>query len=91
MKVDVSTGFKRTDADIAKAAINALEWDVTVPSERIQVTVEESRMTLTGSVDWWFQRDNAEKTVRRLMGVKNINNQITIKPEAEAKVKEVKT
>jgi len=38
---------QRTDAEIAKAAIHALEWDSLVPNNTIQVTVDNGIVTLT--------------------------------------------
>jgi len=92
LEVNIAAKFQHSDAELASAAVNALQWDVAVPEEHIQVAVEEGRVTLTGTVDWWYQRNNAEKTIRRLTGVKSVNNQIVIKqPKIEAKVKNVKT
>jgi osmotically-inducible protein OsmY len=83
-------GFsERTDADIARAAENALEWDVSVPRDRIKVTVEKGFLTLEGQVDWQFQKSAAEQAVQHLMGVKGVRNHITIKPKvAPTEVKE---
>ena len=83
-------GFsERTDADIARAAANALEWDVSVPRDRIKVTVEKGFLTLEGQVDWQFQKSAAEQAVQHLMGVKGVWNHITIKPRvAPTEVKE---
>jgi osmotically-inducible protein OsmY len=80
----------RTDADIARAAAMALEWDTNVP-DTVTVTVENGYVTLHGEVEWEFQRQAAERAVRSLMGVKGINNLITLKPrvsttEVKAKI-----
>lgn len=69
-----------SDTDIANAAINTLKWHAAIPEETIQVTVEEGCVTLTGIVDWWYQREKAEAAIRQLQGVREINNQITIRP-----------
>jgi osmotically-inducible protein OsmY len=75
-------GFsERTDADIARAAENALVWDVSVPSDRIKATVEKGFLTLDGEVDWQFQKSAAEQAVQHLTGVKGVWNHITIKPK----------
>jgi osmotically-inducible protein OsmY len=70
---------QRTDADIAKAAENALDWDISVP-EGIKVTVENGFLTLEGQVDWEYQRSAAERAVQYLTGVTGVVNEITIKP-----------
>lgn len=72
--------FKRTDTDIAKAAENALNWDVTVPSDALKVTVEGGWVTLDGNVNWQYQRANAEDDVRYLTGVRGVSNNINLKP-----------
>jgi osmotically-inducible protein OsmY len=83
-------GFsERTDADIARAAETALEWDVSVPRDRIKVTVEKGFLTLEGQVDWQFQKSAAGQAVQHLTGVKGVWNHITIKPKvAPTEVKE---
>jgi osmotically-inducible protein OsmY len=70
----------RTDTDIAGAVRHALEWDVFVPETRIRSTVSDGRVTLEGEVDYWNQRDDAEKAVRNLTGVRGVSNKIEIKP-----------
>jgi osmotically-inducible protein OsmY len=72
---------KRTDEDIARAAIDSLKWNVLVPSDRIKVKVSKGRITLEGTVHWQYQRSAAEKSVRKLVGVKGVTNLITVSPE----------
>jgi len=71
---------ERTDADIAAAAVRALEWNAVVPSDQIDITVSKGWVTLKGEVEWQFQRDEAERVVRNLMGVKAVTNLIAVKP-----------
>ncbi|MCZ7574328.1 MAG: BON domain-containing protein [Ardenticatenaceae bacterium] len=71
---------KRSDADIARAAVGALEWNAVVPHDRIKVTARQGYLTLEGDVDWQHQNTEAEDAVRNLMGVKDVINQITVKP-----------
>jgi osmotically-inducible protein OsmY len=71
---------KRLDADIAAAAIERLAWNASVPKDRVQVKVEQGWVTLTGQVDWWYQKDAAEADIRPLHGVIGVSNQMTIKP-----------
>jgi len=75
-------GFsERSDADIARAAETALDWDVSVPRDRIKVTEEKGFLTLEGEVDWQFQKSAAEQAVQHLTGLKGVWNRITIKPK----------
>jgi osmotically-inducible protein OsmY len=72
--------FVRSDEDIGGAAANALDWNVSVPYDRIKLRVENAAVTLSGDVDWWYQKDAAEDTVRRLRGVVQVRNHIMVKP-----------
>ena len=73
-----------SDADIAKAALNALDWNASVPRDQIKVLVEHGRVTLKGTVEYHFQKDAAETAVRNLKGVKGVFNTVAIKPRASA-------
>ena len=83
LQVKLPGSGERTDADIVRAAENALAWDVLVPRDRIKVTVENGVVSLEGEVESQYQRSSAEQAVHRLAGLKAIFNQITVKPEVE--------
>jgi osmotically-inducible protein OsmY len=78
VKVELPQAHRRNDADIAAAALNALAWNTYVPTDVIQVTVENGFVTLSGKVDWQFQRIEAEGTVRHLLGVRGVSNIIQL-------------
>jgi osmotically-inducible protein OsmY len=78
--IEVRTSDEHTDTAIARAAVNALRWDVSVPDDRIKVTVETGWLTLKGDLDWDYQRRAAEAAVRNLAGVRGISNLITVRP-----------
>jgi osmotically-inducible protein OsmY len=80
IQVRLPGSFKRSDEDIAQAASNDLQWNVSVPYDRIKIQVEEGLVNLSGEVDWWYQKDAAEDAVRKLVGVVLVSNHITIKP-----------
>lgn len=80
LEVLPSSAALRTDSAIAEAAANALTWDSAIPAESVHVTLNQGWVTLTGAVPWRYQRDAAERAVRRLYGVKGITNAIAIKP-----------
>jgi osmotically-inducible protein OsmY len=69
----------RSDADIARAAVDALQWNSSVPPDRIKVMVKKGWTTLEGDVDWWYQRTAAEEAVRRLTGVVGVSDQVAVK------------
>jgi osmotically-inducible protein OsmY len=75
--------YWRSDTEIAEAAAKALQSNVWVPVG-IQVTVEDSRVTLQGEVNWEYQRQAAFDAVRYLPGVIEVSNCITIKPPVES-------
>jgi VCBS repeat-containing protein len=79
LEVKLPGESQRTDADIARAAENALQWDISVP-DGIKVTAEKGYLTLEGQVDWEYQRDSAKRAVQYLTGVIGVDNQITVKP-----------
>jgi osmotically-inducible protein OsmY len=89
IKVRLPGSLQRSDEDIAKAAANALAWTASVPHDRIKVKVQNGWITLSGQVDWRYQRDAAEDAVCNLMGVVGVSNQITVKPSP--KPTEIKT
>ena len=80
LKVKLSELGTRTDADIARAAENALSWSTSVPDRAIKVMVEKGYVTLSGNVDWQYQRVAAADSVRFLVGVTGVSDQIAIKP-----------
>lgn len=75
---------KVDDTDIAQKALQVLSWDIEVPASKVTVKVEDGWVTLTGAVDWYFQRNAAEADVRKLKGVVGVINNIAIKPLVEA-------
>lgn len=84
MHVRLVSALERNDADIALAAERALEWNVLVPGNRIQIMVENGWLTLSGEVAWAYEREAAERSVRDLIGVVHLNNLIIVKPAVQA-------
>lgn len=79
MDVKLDPGHKRSDTDIAATIESAFMWHSQIPSERIQVKVEKGFVKLSGEVDWDYQRQQAEKAVRPVIGVVGVTNNITLK------------
>jgi osmotically-inducible protein OsmY len=82
--IQLKLAGERTDADIAAAAVHALQWDTAIPADKISVTVSRSFVTLKGEVPWQYQKEEAERVVRRLVGVTGVINEIVVKPQATA-------
>jgi len=80
IQVRLPSSLKRSDEDIARAVASVLDWSVLVPHDRVRVQVQDGLVTLSGEVDWGYQKFAAEEAVRSLMGVVWFSNQITVKP-----------
>jgi osmotically-inducible protein OsmY len=75
----------RTDADIARAIEDGLRWVTYVPKDAIKVLVEKGWVTLSGTVEWDYQRQNVEGAVRYLTGVKGISDNIVLSPPGSSR------
>ena len=84
LTVQLTSLSQRTDSDIAEAAENVLEWTSSLPAGAVKVMVEGGWVTLSGDVDWQYQRQAATDSVRHLMGVTGVSDQISIKPSVTA-------
>ncbi|WP_061958556.1 BON domain-containing protein [Cupriavidus pauculus] len=80
MDVQLPGDAERADADIAWAVENALSWNSVVPASAMQVAVEHGVVTLSGQVDWDYQRRAAVDVIRQLNGVRDIVNQMVLNP-----------
>jgi osmotically-inducible protein OsmY len=69
----------RTDADIARTAESILEWTTNWPKDHLKVIVENGWITISGILDFAYQKQLATNSVRHLIGVKGVSNQIVIK------------
>lgn len=81
MEVRLSPSDQRGDVDIAAAAQLALRWNAVIPVERIQLKVERGWVTLSGEVEWDYQRKAAEESCSKLLGVVGVSNLIMVKPQ----------
>src|SRR5512138_867270 len=81
IQVGISPEFKKTDAEIAEAVLNALKWHTGVQEEKIKIKVEDGQVRLEGEVEWEYQRNQAQTAIENLIGVKSVINLIRIKPK----------
>jgi len=72
-----------TDTDIAMQAGDAIQRAVDVP-ETVKVAVHNHVITLSGSVQWHYQRRAADRAVDYLKGVQAVVNTIAIRPTVSA-------
>lgn len=84
IEVHLPSDVKRSDDEIAAAAIERLAWNVSIPRDAVKVKVEKGRVTLTGDVHSFYQKEAAQQDVRRLFGVIGVSNQIAIKARPDA-------
>ena len=84
VEVDIAlqASSRRNDTDIARTARGALRWNSAVPPNRVGVTVEDGWITLSGTVDWGFQRDAAAAAMHHLIGGTGVTVDILVKPAA---------
>ncbi len=85
IKVHLPDWIKRTDEEIAEAALSRISWDVAIPPDVASVRVQDGWVTLTGEVDWHYQKLAAESDIRGLFGVVGVSNQMTLKPKVNTK------
>jgi osmotically-inducible protein OsmY len=71
---------ERPDPDIARDAVTAIKAQLPVSYEQIKVVVRNGWVTLEGEAEWNYQREAAERAVRRVRGVKGVTNKIELRP-----------
>jgi osmotically-inducible protein OsmY len=91
LQVSLPGAHERTDEDIAKAGLNVLAWNAVVPTDAIKLKVTKGLVTMSGVAEWSFQKQDAERQVSRLMGVKGVINEIEVKPSRTSASVEIKT
>jgi|688.fasta_scaffold02793_24 osmotically-inducible protein OsmY len=81
---------KKDDNDIANEVINAIRWNWKIPNDKVKIKVENGWITLYGELTWNFQREALEKSVKDLLGVTGVTNNITIKAESHDIIEKTK-
>ena len=82
LDVKLAPGHVRSDSEIAATAEEAIRWNTLIPVERVQLKVEKGWITLTGEVEWDFQRRGAVQAVHAIRGVRGLSNLITLRPRS---------
>lgn len=85
IKVRFGSDRKANDDEIARRALNILDWSAVAPKGAVMVKVQDGWVNLSGEVDWQHQRIGAEHLVRRLSGIHGLVNGITLKPHVETR------
>jgi osmotically-inducible protein OsmY len=79
IEVRFETQPKTADPEIAKRIADIYDWSVSIPDDKIKIKVEHGWVTLSGDVDWHYQRDAAKNAAARINGVKGVTNLIDVK------------
>ena len=82
--IEVKLFWQRTDPEIARDAVRELESHVSIPADRIKVTVKDGWVRLEGTVDWEYQKSLAQSAMKKLKGVSGVTNKIQVTPKASA-------
>jgi len=84
--IDVSLESKHraTDEGLAERIANVLKWNVSTLGKDLKAEVKNGIVTLTGEVDWHFQRSNILKAIEHVTGVANVIDLINLKPSVSA-------
>jgi osmotically-inducible protein OsmY len=83
IKVELPSSAIRSDEDIERIAMNHLEWNYSVP-DTVKVQVTDGCITLKGTTEWQYQKEEVERALRPLKGVKRVINDITVTPRLSA-------
>jgi osmotically-inducible protein OsmY len=75
----VKSPLTHDDTDIAKGAAFALQANIALPPDAIDVTVQNGKVTLRGEVSSYYQRVAAENAVQFLRGVRDVINLLQVK------------
>ncbi|MEU7905724.1 BON domain-containing protein [Actinoplanes sp. NPDC049118] len=90
IEVRLAPGQEQTDVDLAQSVARALELDSLVPDDMVKVSVSGGWVTLRGEVAWDYERQEAQRVVRNLTGVKGVSNLITVRPRTGLSPDELK-
>ncbi len=82
IEVELFNMHKKTDQEIAEAALNALKWNYQVPDD-IKVSVDNGWITLRGETEWAFQKTAASNAVNHMIGVRGVSNEMSIKKQVQ--------
>jgi osmotically-inducible protein OsmY len=78
IKVRFASDPKTADHEIAKRILDMFTWNVSIPDDKIAVKVEHGWVTLSGTVDWYYQSNEARKVAGKVNGVVGVSNLIDL-------------
>jgi osmotically-inducible protein OsmY len=83
IQVRLPSDKKNSDEEIARRILDILAWDSALALARIKIKVEHGFVTLSGTVEWQYQKQAAADDVRRITGVVGVDNQIEVETTVE--------
>lgn len=86
IEVRISSWEQKNDNDIATEVVNAFKASINAPGDAIKIKVENGWVTLTGELEWNYQKEAAKQAASNLRGVKGVINNIIINSETTVEV-----
>jgi osmotically-inducible protein OsmY len=83
IEVRLAIGDGLADPEIARTAVQAIRSSLPAVGEKIKVLVQHGQVTLEGEVEWFYLKEEVERTVRGLRGVTGVVNSISILPKVK--------
>ena len=85
IEVRLAVNAEHDDQEIARRAANLISWSTTIAPGAVQIKVEQGWVTLSGTLDWQYQKNAVADLIRNLSGVVGESNQIRIRPHLDSK------
>jgi osmotically-inducible protein OsmY len=82
IKVKIPDIDRHTDEDITLAVIDRIAWSTIIPSDVVEVIVNDGWVYLAGEVEWWYQQNAAINLVQQMAGVTGVSNRISVQSKA---------
>jgi osmotically-inducible protein OsmY len=82
IEVNIPDAYYRTDEDITQAVLDRIAWSTIIPSDVVEVIVNDGWVSLAGEVEWWYQLNAAVDLVQQIMGVTGVSNGISVQSKA---------
>jgi len=84
MNVQLPSQYQRSDVTIANAINNMLDWATYIKKDDIHVMVENGWVTLTGALEWEYQKKSVLQLIQQVKGIMGVHDRVTIKPKVSA-------
>ena len=81
IEIRLADGADTSDETIAARALNIISWNAGVPAQNVRIVVHNGWITLEGDVEWQYQKEILERSVRKLTGVVGVYNRLAIRPK----------